>query len=175
MKREERERVFLQELIDDWESLALKAKASGNSVVLLRIGVVLNQAGGALPELVKPYHFYLGGAVGTGNQVMSWISLRDLVAGIDFIIQHPEISGPVNMVSPGACTQREFSVALGKALRKPSFFPTPSLMINTFMGQMGKELVLTGQRVTPKRLQDSGFIFKDRKIDDFLRDQFRLK
>lgn len=164
---------FLQELIDDWEVLALKAKVSGNPVVLLRIGVVLDKSGGALPEIAKPYYFYMGGPAGSGKQIISWISLRDLVAGINFIINHPEINGPVNMVSPGACTQNDFSKALGKALGKPSVFRTPTFMINALMGQMGKELILSGQRVIPKKLQDSEFTFKDIEITNILNKTFK--
>lgn len=159
---------FLQKLIDVWEAEALKAEAYGNKVTLLRIGVVLDRFGGALPKMAKPYQFYMGGPVGTGQQVMSWISLRDLVNAIVFLTEHAEISGPVNMVSPGACAQKEFAKALGKALNKPSLVHMPALMIKATMGQLGEELVLTGQRVSPEKLLRHFFTFQDTDIAEFL-------
>ena len=118
--------------------------------------------------MAKPFQFYMGGPVGTGEQVMSWISLRDVVAAIKFIIKQPDLTGPVNLTSTGACCQREFAKALGKALKKPSAVHMPAFMIKATMGQMGEELVLTGQRVTPSRLLKSGFQFQDTDIDIFL-------
>ncbi len=160
---------FLQELIDDWEALALQAQTAGNSVTLLRTGIVLDRSGGGLPAMAKPFTLYMGGAVGTGAQIMSWISLRDLVNAIVFIIERPALNGAVNMVSTGACAQKEFARALGKALRKPSAVHMPAFMIKASMGQMGEELVLTGQRVTPEKLQQAGFTFKDTNIHTFLK------
>lgn len=159
---------FLQELIDDWEASALKAEAIGNRVTLLRTGIVLDRSGGGLPAMAKPYAFFMGGPVGTGEQVMSWISLRDVVSAIKFIIGHSDLIGPVNLVSPGSCQQKVFAKALGKALKKPSAVHMPAFMIKTTMGQMGEELVLTGQRVTPSNLLQSGFQFQDTDIDIFL-------
>lgn len=159
---------FLQEMIDAWEAAALEAESSGNSVTLLRIGVVLDRFGGALPSMAKPYQFYMGGPAGTGKQVMSWIGLRDLVNAIGFLTEHADISGPVNMVSSGACTQKEFAKALGKALKKPSVVRMPAFMIKATMGQFGEELVLTGQRVSPEKLLQHGFNFQDTDIDLFL-------
>lgn len=160
---------FLQEMIDEWEAEALKAESSGNNVTLLRIGVVLDRFGGALPLMTKPYQFYMGGPAGTGKQVMSWIGLRDLVNAIVFLTEHAEISGPVNMVSSGACTQKEFARALGKALNKPSAVNMPTFMIKAAMGQMGEELVLTGQRVSPEKLLQHGFNFQHTDIEVFLK------
>lgn len=159
---------FLQELIDDWEETALKAEFSGNRVTLLRTGIVLDRSGGGLPAMAKPYAFFMGGPVGTGEQIMSWISLRDVVSAIKFIIKKPDLTGPVNLTSTGACRHREFSKALGKALGKPSAVHMPAFMIKATMGKMGEELVLTGQRVTPSRLLKSGFQFQDTDIDIFL-------
>ncbi|MDZ4813778.1 MAG: TIGR01777 family oxidoreductase [Pseudomonadota bacterium] len=159
---------YLQELADEWEETALDAKASGNGVVLLRIGFVLDHARGGLPKMAQPYRFFIGGPAGSGEQIVSWIGLSDLVNGIEFIVQNLEIDGPVNLVSPGSCSQKEFSSALGKALGKPSFLRTPSWMIKTLLGQMGEELVLTGQRVVPQRLLQAGFVFKDDEIGALL-------
>ena len=101
---------------------------------------------------------------------MSWISLRDLVAAIEFIFDHPELNGPINIVSPGACSNRVFAQALGKALNRPSFVLAPAFLIKAIMGQMGEELVLTGQRVSPSKLWDAGFVFQDQDIEQCLRE-----
>lgn len=160
---------FLQILIDDWESSALKAKENGNDVVLLRTGIVLDKKAGGLPAMIKPFKFFFGGPVGSGKQIMSWISLEDLVLATFFIIQNREISGPVNTVSPGHCTNKDFASALGKALGKPSFIKSPAFLIRAMMGQMGQELVLTGQKVVPQKLLDHNFPFIDTNIDEFLK------
>lgn len=166
---------FLQSLIDDWEAAACEALHLHNAIVLLRIGVVLDKSGGGLPEMAKPFRVYLGGRVGTGEQVMSWISLRDLVSAISFISTRKDLNGPVNLVSPGACRQKSFAKALGKALHKPSFLAMPSFMIKASMGQMGEELVLNGQRVLPVKLQKAGFEFKDTDIETFLTEHYEGK
>lgn len=166
---------YLQQLADDWEAAASKAKVAGNSVVMMRIGVVLDRVRGGLPKMAQPFHFFMGGPVGSGEQIISWIGLDDLVNAIEFIIQHPEIEGPVNLVSPGSCSQKTFARALGLALHRPSFLPTPGWMIKTLLGQMGEELVLTGQRVVPQRLLQAGFVFKDNHVGALLRKIYQAR
>ncbi|MEZ4620200.1 MAG: TIGR01777 family oxidoreductase [Caldilineaceae bacterium] len=164
---------FLQELIDQWEQATEPAVAAGNQVALLRIGVVLDRSGGGLPAMAKPFQYFLGGKSGTGDQIMSWTSLRDLVAAIAFIFDHPALIGPINIVSPGACSNRVFAHSLGKALNRPSFVATPAFLIRAMMGQLGQELVLTGQRVSPSKLTAAGFIFQDQEIAQVLREIYR--
>lgn len=166
---------YLQELTDEWEETALDAKASGNRVVLLRIGFVLDQARGGLPKMAQPYRFFIGGPAGSGAQIVSWIGLGDLVNAVEFIVQNPDIDGPVNLVSPGSCSQREFSSTLGKALGRPSWLRTPAWMIRTLLGQMGEELVLAGQRVVPQRLLQAGFVFKDAEIGALLKKLYQSR
>ena len=159
---------YLQELIDDWEAATLPATDAGSAVSLLRIGVVLSMDGGALPPLATPFTFFVGGRYGTGKQVMSWISLRDVVAAIVFLIDRPDIEGPVNVVAPNAVTNAEFARALGKALKRPSAVPLPAAAVRLILGEAGDELVLAGQRVSPVKLLDAGFEFADRDISNCL-------
>ena len=159
---------YLQELIDGWEAATLPASDAGSAVSLLRIGVVLSMEGGALPALATPFTFFIGGRYGTGQQVMSWISLRDVVSAIVFLIGRPDIRGPVNVVAPNAATNAEFARALGKAMRRPSAVPLPAAAVRVMLGQAGDELVLTGQRVAPTKLLDAGFEFADRDIANCL-------
>ncbi len=164
---------FLQELIDQWEQATEPAIEAGNQVALLRIGVVLERSGGGLPAMATPFHYFLGGKSGTGNQIMSWTSLRDLVAAIAFIFDYPDLNGPINIVSPGACSNRVFAQTVGKALNRPSFVSAPAFLIRALMGQLGQELVLTGQRVSPSKLAAAGFIFQDQEIEQCLREIYR--
>ncbi|WP_017301562.1 TIGR01777 family oxidoreductase [Nodosilinea nodulosa] len=161
---------FLQEMIDQWEQATEPAVEVGNRVALLRIGFVLDGDGGALPTMAAPFRYFLGGKSGTGKQIMSWVSLRDLVAAIEFIFDHPDLNGPINIVSPGACSNRVFAQSLGKALGRPSFVPAPAFLIKALMGQLGQELVLTGQRVSPRKLLEAGFVFQDQDIEQCLRE-----
>jgi uncharacterized protein (TIGR01777 family) len=164
---------FLQELIDQWEQATEPAVKAGNRVALLRIGVVFDRNEGGLPAMATPFHYFLGGKSGTGKQIMSWVSLRDLVAAIEFIFDHPHLNGPINIVSPGACSNRVFAQSLGKALGRPSFVPAPAFLIKALMGQLGQELVLTGQRVSPRKLLEAGFVFQDQDIEQCLREIYR--
>lgn len=159
---------YLQELIDDWEAATQPAADAGSPVSLLRIGVVLSMDGGALPPLATPFKFFIGGRYGTGKQVMSWISLRDLVSAILFLIDHPDIEGPVNVVAPNAASNAEFARALGKAMKRPSAVPLPPAAVRLILGEAGDELVLAGQRVSPTKLVDAGFGFADPDISSCL-------
>jgi hypothetical protein len=152
--------AFLQDLIDRWETAAVAAQSFGNPVTLLRTGVVLDLAEGALPALLKPFQMFIGGPIGTGQQMMSWISTADFARIIAFLIERPDITGPVNCTSPGACSNRDFARAVGRALGRPSAITTPAFIIRAAMGQMGDELVVKGQHVYPAKLLDAGFTFE---------------
>lgn len=159
---------YLQQLIDDWEAATNPATEAGGSVTLLRLGVVLSMQGGALPPLAKPFRFFVGGRLGSGRQIVPWISLRDVARSIVFLIEHPELRGPVNIVAPNACTNAEFARALGHAMRRPSLLPLPSPMARLVLGELADELLLAGQRVVPARLLEAGFDFVDTEIGDCL-------
>ncbi len=158
---------FLQDLIDQWESTALKAAALGNTVTLLRTGVVLDLSEGALPAMKKPFEYYLGGTIGHGRQMMSWVSTLDIARIIEFLLEQPDIRGPVNCVAPIACDNRTFAKSLGKAMGKPSTIPTPAWVIKLAMGQMGEELLIKGQHVYPEKLLNAGFHFQDPTIESY--------
>ncbi len=162
------EACYLHELITSWEEAAQPAVDAGAPVALMRLGVVLHSSGGALEGLLPLFRAFLGGQQGTGRQIMPWISLDDVVAGIVFLLENPKVNGPVNFVSPGACTNTEVMKALGKALGRPSLLPMPSVAARLVMGQAATELILAGQRVEPKKLTDHGFQFRDREVEPCL-------
>lgn len=164
--------TFLQTLIDAWEQATEPARDTGVRIVLLRLGVVFTPEEAVLPVMAKSFRSFMGGPIGTGEQVMSWISVEDLISALIFLLNHRDIDGPVNLVSPGACQNAEFARALGRALRRPSFIRTPGFVIKAIMGQMGDELVLHGQRVTPKKLEDAGFTFRHSDVYEYLREAY---
>ncbi|MEM8812414.1 MAG: TIGR01777 family oxidoreductase [Pseudomonadota bacterium] len=165
--------TFLQELIDAWEQATEPAKDAGARVLLLRLGVVFTPDDAVLKLFSRLFRLFVGGPVGTGRQVMSWISVEDLVSALIFLLERRDIAGPVNLVSPGACRNAAFALAMGSALGRPSLVRTPSFVIKALMGQMGDELVLHGQRVAPGKLLEAGFAFDHADIADYLKDVYR--
>lgn len=166
---------FSQEVVFAWESALKKKLADKISYVFTRFGVVLKKNEGMLKKLEVPYKLALGSVLGSGEQKISWIHIDDLVRAIQFIIQNPSLSGPVNIVAPEAVSQRQFSKAFANALRRPCFFRTPAGFVKLMFGQMGKELLLSGQSVLPKRLSDVGFSFNYPTIEKAFFHEYQKK
>jgi uncharacterized protein (TIGR01777 family) len=158
---------FLAQIAVEWEREALKAKDKGARVVLTRFGIVLGEKGGALSQMIPLFKKYIGGPIGSGKQWFSWIHIKDLAEAFVFMMKHPEISGPVNLCSPNPVRNKDLAKALGKALHKPSFMPAPGFMIKLVLGEFGS-VILEGQRVIPKKLLESGFVFQYADIDQAL-------
>ncbi len=152
-------RGFLADLCSDWEGAAQAAVDAGIQTVFLRTGIVLTPKGGALARLLPIFGKGLGGRIGSGRQVMSWISIDDWIAAIRFLIEKNSISGAVNLVAPEAVSNAEFSGTLGDVLGRPSSAAVPSFAAKLTLGKMAVETVLAGQRVIPKKLMESGFEF----------------
>jgi len=150
---------FLADLCLDWEQEAMAASELGVRVVCLRIGVVLEQGGGAIQKMMLPFRLFAGGPLGSGKQWFPWIHREDLVHIITFILENPELSGPVNATAPDPVRMTDFCKAFGKALGRPSWAPVPSLALKLLMGEMA-DMLLTGQRVVPRKLQGAGYPFK---------------
>lgn len=150
---------FLSEVCVAWENAANPARAAGIRVVHPRIGVVLSPSGGALAKLLPPFRLGVGGRIGDGQQMMSWIALDDVIAAIHFLLFEP-ISGPVNLVAPNAVSNAEFSATLGRVLHRPAFLPLPAAAISGLFGEMGRTVLLGGSRVTPRVLVERGFRFQ---------------
>jgi uncharacterized protein len=150
---------FLARLCVEWESAAMQA-APAARVVCLRTGVVLTSSGGALPQLARPFHFFVGGPVGSGRQYVSWIHLDDWVAVAQMAITDASLAGPLNLTAPHPVTNRELATALGKALNRPSFVSTPALPVRLALGEMADAAILNGQRVVPARALAHGYPFR---------------
>ena len=159
---------FLSNLAKDWEAEALKARDLGIRTVITRFGIVLGKEGGMLGQLVPVFKSFVGGPVGSGEQWLSWIHQQDLVQAYLFVLEHPDLAGPVNFTSPNPVRNRDFAQALGRALGRPSFMPAPAFMMRLMLGELA-EVVLTGQKFLPERLLAAGFQFLYPTIDQALK------
>jgi uncharacterized protein (TIGR01777 family) len=160
---------FLAEVCTEWERASEPAREAGLRVVNLRIGVVLDVQGGALPALLLPHRLGLGGRIGSGTQYVSWISSADLVAAIQHALVSPALVGPLNLVAPSPVPNAELSAALARVLRRPAFLPIPAALLRLALGEAADELLLGGQRVRPAKLAASGFRFRDAELEPALR------
>lgn len=161
---------FLADVCMQWEAAADPARQAGIRVVHVRIGIALSPDGGALATMLPPFKLGLGGPVGPGNQWMSWIALTDLVRILEYAIDTPEISGPINAVAPQPVTNAQFTKALGSVLGRPTILPVPGFATKLLYGsECAEALVLGSIRAVPKRLTDSGFEFKYNDLDAALR------
>jgi uncharacterized protein len=151
---------FLADVCRGWEAAALGAESFGARVVLLRTGLVLSPNGGALQKLVPVFRACLGGRVGPGTQVYSWVALEDVVGAIHFALRTPTVRGPLNLTAPEAATNGAFTQALGEVLHRPTPAPFPSAAVRAIFGEMGRETLLASARVTPRALLESGFTFR---------------
>ena len=161
---------FFGRLVAEWEAELAPARAAGIRAVAMRFGVVLARDGGALAKMLTPFRLGLGGPLGSGRQVMSWIALDDVVAAVRFLLAADGVDGPVNLTAPGAVTNREFAATLGRVLRRPAILPAPAFALRLLLGRdMADELLLGGARVVPARLLAAGFRFGHPDLEPALR------
>jgi uncharacterized protein len=157
---------WLASVVSDWEAEARRAE--GVRVVLTRTGVVLSPGSGALAKMLPFFKLGIGGPVAGGRQYVPWVHLDDVVGAIAFCLETEAASGPVNVTAPEPATNKDFSKALGRVLRRPAFAPVPGLAVKTLYGEMAT-IVTTGQRVVPKRLTEMGYRFRRPDLEDALR------
>lgn len=150
---------FLASVCADWEGSTAEAESLGVRRAVLRTGIVLSPKGGALPKMALPFRLMAGGPLGSGRQWMPWIHIADEVGAIRFLIEREDARGPFNLAAPRPLTNRDFSRALGKALRRPSFAFAPSLALRAVLGEMA-DMLLYGQRAVPHRLMEMGYAFR---------------
>lgn len=151
---------FLSGIAKEWESEALKAEALGIRVVRARFGVILSKHGGALPQMIRPFQFGVGGKISTGKQWLSWITLDDAVAILHLSLENANITGSLNVVSPQPVTNAEFTKLLAAALHRPALFPAPAFALRLLLGEMADALLLSSQRVLPAQLQKLNHQFR---------------
>lgn len=160
---------FLSRLCQQWEAAAQRAASFGVRVVLLRTGVVLGRAGGALAQMLPPFKAGAGGPIASGRQYFSWIHLHDLANLIVAAIDDERFMGAINAVAPDVLTSRMFARALGRALRRPALLPTPAMALRAIFGE-ASVVLLASQRVEPQAARRLGFVWEFPSLDAALRD-----
>jgi uncharacterized protein len=151
---------FFSEVCRLWEAETQPAVDAGVRTVIARSGVVLGRHGGALQRMLLPFKLGLGGRQGSGKQWMSWITLDDEVAALRHAIDGESLRGPVNFTAPNPVMNADFATLLGLALHRPTFLPTPLLPLKLRFGEeLVESLLLVSQRVLPRKLEASSFVF----------------
>ena len=151
---------YLAHIAKSCEQEAEKLSAPNVRVVSIRTGIVLGREAGIMPLLMKPLRLGAGGYPGSGNQALSWIHIHDEVEAIIHLLNHPELEGAFNLTAPEPVTMREFVRLSGSILHRPVWVPLPPFLLRVAFGEMADEALLTGQRVLPARLEESGFRFE---------------
>ncbi len=159
---------FIYEVIKDWEREAMKLPQYINNLTIIRIGIVLSEKAGLLHNIYPLFKAGLGGRIGSGNQWMSFIHIKDLVGSIKFIIQK-KLVGIVNITTPNYVSNKEFTKVLSEFLKRPAFIPVPVLLLKLIYGE-GSRIIFSGQRVLPERLINNGFKFNYPDINSALKD-----
>jgi uncharacterized protein len=159
---------FLAEVVTAWEYEAGQV-AARIRVSLTRTGVVLSPSGGALAKMLPFFKLGIGGPVAGGRQYVPWIHLDDVVGAMLGCIDDPDASGPINVTAPNPVTNAQLSTVLGRVLHRPAVLPIPALAVKLLYGEMA-EIVTTGQRARPSKLQQLGYRFAHPELEEALRD-----
>ena len=160
---------FLADVCAQWEAGTAPAAAAGIRVVTIRTGIVLSAAGGALKKQLPPFRLGLGARLGRGYQQLSWITRRDVVAAITFLLDDATLSGPFNLTAPNPVSNARFTKELGRALHRPARLVVPEKAIRVALGdEMAAEFLLGSQRAVPQRLLAAGFSFADPTLPEAL-------
>lgn len=163
---------FLPEVVQKWEAAADPARAAGIRVVHLRLGLVLWPAGGALERLRLPMCVGLGGRLGSGLQVWSWVTLDDVLGAVLHAIATERLEGPVNVTAPNPVRNREFTEVLARVMHRPAALPAPEFALRAALGgEMADELLLASAHVVPDALERTGYAFTDPVLEPALRHQ----
>ncbi|GIW22994.1 MAG: epimerase [Candidatus Sericytochromatia bacterium] len=159
-------RDFLAQLCKDWEQEAEKINLKNKNIrlVILRIGIVLSDRGGAIYKLKKIFNSYIGGNIGFGNNWFPWIHIDDLIDIILFVINNKKISGAINCTSPNPERFRDFVKYASKTLNRPKFIYIPSILPKLVLGE-SSNLILGGQKAIPRKLLDNNFKFEFEKLE----------
>ena len=160
---------FLANVCQEWEQATQPAGDAGIRVANLRFGVVLTPRGGALKQMLPLFRLGLGGRLGSGNQVWSWIGIDDAIGAVYHALGNRSLSGPVNLTAPEPVTNRQFTTLLAKVLHRPAMLPAPSSALRMALGPMADELLLASARVVPQRLLQTEYEFRNRDLQSALR------
>jgi uncharacterized protein len=165
---------FLSQVVKEWEQVALMAE-SKTRLVLIRTGVVLSNEDGFMSKILIPVKFFIGGWFGKGDQILSWIHIKDHVKAMHFLIENESCTGAFNLVSPEPISYKLFMKKIGEILKRPVWFPIPSVILKLIFGQMATEVILSNQNIIPKGLLATGYKFEFGSIDGALNDLLQEK
>ena len=155
----ERERDWTSKLYFQVENASIISDSQTRTrSVIMRPGIVLGKGGGTYSNMQLPFYCCLGGTFGDGSQWFPYVHLKDVVRGYEFAMSDKRVRGPVNLVAPSACTNKEFTKALGGAMWRPTILPVPSFM-SSIMGKDRGSMLFDGRHVKPDRLTSLGFEF----------------
>jgi uncharacterized protein len=160
---------FLTDVCCAWEAAATPAINAGVRTAFARFGVVLARQGGAIEQLLKVFNAGMAGPAGPGTQRVSWISLVDAIEALIFLIQHQNLRGPVNIVSPQVCTNREMVEVMARLLNKSVKPSVPAFALKLMLGEMATETILSDLAVKPGKLQEAGFVWRQETLESALR------
>ena len=160
---------FLAGVCREWEKATEPAIEAGVRTVQLRFGPILAREGGMLAKLLTPFKMGMGGRIGPGTQYISWVAIDDAVNAIMLALKDESIRGPLNIVSPNPVTNEEFTKTLGHVLSRPTALAMPAFAVRLAFGEMADEMLLTSQRVIPKKLNDAGYEFQQPELEGALR------
>jgi len=164
---------FLASVVRDWEACAEPVGQAGVRLVKARSGVVVSEHGGAIARMLPPFKLGVGGRAGPGTQWTSWISLTDEVRAMLFLLEHEDISGPVNLVSPNPVRNEEFAKTLGRVLHRPTVASVPTFVLDLMFGEMARDTLLASSRVLPEVLTKKGFVFEHPTLEQAMRAEIR--
>ncbi len=150
---------FLAGLVREWEESTRPVEDLGVRRVIIRSGLVLGRDGGVFPRLIFPFRFFIGGPLGRGRQWVSWVHGRDEIRAILFLIRHEDKAGVFNLTSPVPVRNKELARLLGRAMKRPWWFPAPAPLLHLFLGEMARETLLASQKAFPRALLRAGFDF----------------
>ena len=159
---------FLADVVRAWEAAAYPAVEAGIRVVHPRTGLVVAKDGGAWGRMFPLFKLGLGGKLGSGRQYWSWISLRDEVCALQFLLEQDHLSGPVNLTGPEPLTNAEITSVMGRVLGRPTILPAPEFALKAVLGEFSSE-VLGSARVVPAVLEGAGFVFQDATVESAIR------
>jgi len=160
---------FSANLCKEWEASSQPVELMGTRRVVIRNGVVLSTKGGALPLLLLPYKLFVGGPLGDGHQIYSWIHITDEINAIQFLIRNNQAKGVFNLTAPNPVTNDEFGRTIGMVMKRPHYLPLPGFAMRLAFGEVSS-MVLEGQKVLPQKLLEAGYGFKFPILEDALKD-----
>jgi len=160
---------FSANLCKEWEASSQPVELMGTRRVVIRNGVVLSTKGGALPLLLLPYKLFVGGPLGDGHQIYSWIHITDEINSIQFLIRNNQAKGVFNLTAPNPVTNDEFGRTIGMVMKRPHYLPLPGFAMRLAFGEVSS-MVLEGQKVLPQKLLEAGYGFKFPILEDALKD-----